>query len=223
MNKHLLGGAAAAAIFAIAPASGQQPAPPVPPAAPRAETIRMERMNMKAQTRDAVVAHVRDTFAKFDTSRDGYVTKEEAEAARRAMGGEMREKFAKRLADRDLPKPDRGAMFDRLDSNRDGTISRQEFMSAQPQINERRVFAMREGADGGPGAPGKMRLRGMGMRGKMFETADANRDGRVSLQEMTDAALQRFDAADANRDGTLTPDERMRMRQQKKARRMQPA
>jgi Ca2+-binding EF-hand superfamily protein len=46
----------------------------------------------------------------------------------------------------------------------------------------------------------------------MFEMADANRDGRVSLQEMTDSALRRFDGADANHDGQITPDERTQIR-----------
>jgi hypothetical protein len=56
----------------------------------------------------------------------------------------------------------------------------------------------------------------------MLEAADVNRDGRLSLQEMTNAALRRFDRADANRDGKLTPDERMQMRQRIKVQR-QPA
>ena len=60
--------------------------------------------------------------------------------------------------------------------------------------------------------PGGQRM-GMGFTGQMFELADANRDGRVSLQEAVNAALQRFDTADLNRDGQITPDERMQMRQ----------
>jgi hypothetical protein len=43
--------------------------------------------------------------------------------------------------------------------------------------------------------------------------ADANRDGRVTLPEATNAALRHFDMADLNRDGQITPDERMQMRQ----------
>ena len=224
MTKLVLSGAAAAAIFAVAPAIAQ-PTPPVPPAAPQVQTMHVERM--RAHSRNDVVTHVRDMFAKLDTNRDGYVTKAEADASRQAMGGGMRERFAKRVAQGGMPKMDRGAMFDRLDTNRDGAISRQEYVSAQPQIREHRVFVMRDGAEGGPGQPGKMRMHrmgmGMGMHGKMFETADANRDGRVSLQEMTNAALQRFDAADVNRDGTLSPEERMQMHQRRKAQRAQPA
>jgi hypothetical protein len=54
---------------------------------------------------------------------------------------------------------------------------------------------------------------GMGLRGHMFDMADANRDGRVTLQEATAAAYRHFDMADVNRDGRITPDERMQMRQ----------
>jgi hypothetical protein len=50
------------------------------------------------------------------------------------------------------------------------------------------------------------------MGGQMFEMADANHDGRVSLQEATDAAVKHFDMADANHDGRITPDERKQMR-----------
>ena len=49
--------------------------------------------------------------------------------------------------------------------------------------------------------------------GHMFEMGDANRDGRVSLQEATGAALRHFDSADANRDGQISPEERQQMRQ----------
>jgi Ca2+-binding EF-hand superfamily protein len=215
MTKLLLGGAAAAAIVAIAPATAQ----PTPPAAPQVHTMHIERD--RAHTRTEVVTHVRDMFARFDTNRDGYLTKPEAQAGHQAMAGDKRAKFARRLAERGAARPDRGAMFDRLDRNRDGAISRQEFMSAQPQIHERRKIVMRHGPDGA-GRPHQMRMHGMKMGGRLFETADANRDGRVTLQEATNAALQRFDTADANRDGTLTREERMQMRQQRKAQR-QPA
>ena len=233
MRKLLLGGASAAAILVIATAIAQ-PAPP-PPAGvaqgtapapiPQIHQFRMERLSKGPETRNDVVSHMRDMFAKLDTNRDGYVTREEADAAHKAMGGDMHERFAKRLADHDMPKFDRGAMFDKLDTNKDGAISRDEYVSAKPQFHERRVIVMREGADGTPDAPGKMRMHGMGMKmhGRMFESADANRDGKVSLQEMTNAALQHFDAADANHDGTLTPEERMQMHQRMKAEHAKPA
>ena len=224
MTKLLLGGAAAAAIVAIAPAVAQPAPPPVPPAAPQVQ-VQTVRMPMRAQTRDEAVRHVRELFARMDANRDGFLTREESDAAKQMMAGDRRTRFAQRLAERG-PR-DRGAAFDRIDANKDGMITRQEFLAARPQIKTR-VFTRRDGE--GPvevgGAPGQphvkiMRMHGMGSR--MFETADANRDGRVSLQEMTNAALQRFDAADVNRDGRITPEERTQHRQRVRVQRVQPS
>lgn len=261
MIKVLLGGTAAATVLAFVPAMAQ-PAPPPPPgvaqgtavapmAAPRIHTEVM-RMPMMPESRDQVVAHVREMFGKLDTNKDGYITREEADAGHKAMAeklhAEFSKKFAdgdfKKFADGDFPRPDRGAMFDKLDANHDGAISRDEFMASKPDIRERHVFVMRDGkgpvevgADDAPGAPGGpphviilrdgaepiemgdhpgakiMRIHspGMGMHGKMFEMADANHDGRVSIDEMTSAALKHFDEADANHDGKITPDERGKM------------
>jgi hypothetical protein len=110
----------------------------------------------------------------------------------------------------------RGAMFDRLDANRDGNISRSEFESAHAQRQERRVVIRekREGA-GASGAMHGMRHGGGmgGLGGHMFDMADANRDGRVTMQEATAAAYRHFDMADVNRDGKITREERMQMHQ----------
>jgi Ca2+-binding EF-hand superfamily protein len=60
---------------------------------------------------------------------------------------------------------------------------------------------------------------GFGMGGRMFEEADANRDGKVSMQEATAAAYRHFDMADVNRDGQITREERMQMHQKMRAER----
>jgi hypothetical protein len=52
-----------------------------------------------------------------------------------------------------------------------------------------------------------------GMHGRMFEMADGNKDGRVSLQEAQDAAVLHFDMADTNHDGWLSRGEVILMRQ----------
>ena len=55
--------------------------------------------------------------------------------------------------------------------------------------------------------------------GKTKTSADFNKDGRVTLAEAQQAALQRFDRIDLNRDGKLTPEERQQARQQLRAQR----
>ena len=206
MTKFLLGAAAAAAAVAMSPAIAQtaQPAP----------NVLIQRAPMKAHTRAEVGTHVRAMFERLDTNRDGYVTKAEAQAARGDRAGRMMNRMRQRGGVQGAGgAPNRSAMFDRLDTNRDGNISRSEFESA-PARQGRRVVN-RDGARV-PGAMHGMRIGGRGMGGlggAMFDMADANRDGRVTLQEATAAAYRHFDMADVNRDGQITPDERMQMRQ----------
>jgi hypothetical protein len=207
MKKFYLGGAAAAAILAGAAIAQPAPAPAPAPGAPQVQVMKMHRMQ-KTMTRDEVVTHIRDMFAKLDTNKDGFVTREEADAAHTRMAGEMREKMAKRMAERSA---NGAAAFDRLDTNKDGSISRQEFDAGRKVREERRIVVMQEG-----GRPGMMRMHriGMGFGRGLFDMADANKDGRVSLQEATAAALQHFDAADLNHDGKLTPEERRQAHEQ---------
>ena len=190
MKKPLIGGAAllvsAAAIAQVAPA---------PVAASQTKAA-------KVHTRVEVQAKVTEHFAKVDTNRDGAVTKAEAEAARTAL----RSQFVERREDR------REQAFERIDGNRDGAISRAEWDAQAAQRQQRVAARDRDGdgrRDGG-------RFHGGGMHnlgGHMFEMADANKDGRVTLQEAQAAALRHFDTADANRDGQITPEERQQLRQ----------
>ena len=210
MKEFLIGAAGivlAGAAIAQAPVAQVAPAPQIAPMPPRAERI---------DTRDEMVAKVREHFAKLDTNRDGFLTKEEAEAGRMAMRDHMRERFADRGGAHRMGDPAKA--FDRLDTNKDGQISRDEFAKAHEERIERRVV-IKDG-QATPGAPGVppagMRMHRMGgmMGGHMFEMADLNKDGRVSLQEATDAAVRHFDMADTNHDGRITPDERKQIRMQ---------
>ena len=213
MSKFLLGGAAAAAMIAIAPAIAQT-APPAPQ-----PMVQRAPLAAKAHTRADVGAHIRSIFERLDANRDGYVTKAEVEARR----GDRRERVARRVERRGGgggQPADRRGMFDRIDTNRDGAISRAEFEAA-PARQERRIMI----ADGTPGGGRMMRgMRGMRMGaghfgGQMFDMADTNRDGRVTLQEATAAAYRHFDMADANRDGQITREERRQMHQRMRAER----
>jgi hypothetical protein len=172
----------------------------------------MKIMSDKVMTRAEVGEHVRRLFARFDSNHDGFITREEIASAGQgmmAMHGDME----KRVPEHAMMMGDRSALFDRLDTNHDGSISRQEFMASRSEVREQRVMIMHpDGAATGhsptPGMEG-MRMHAMGgFGGHLFEMADANHDGRVSLQEAQAAALAHFDRADLNHDGKLTPEER---------------
>lgn len=179
--------------------------------------MHMRAMGDRVITRDEVVQHVRKLFTRLDKNRDGFLSKEEVDAMHQKMRG-MHAGAERRFGEHRMPMLDRAAMFDRLDANHDGSISRQEYMAAQPQLHERRMMVFRNGPDGGSGAPGrhgmKMRMHRMGgFGGHLFEMADANHDGRVSLQEAETAAFAHFDRADLNHDGKITPEERRQAHQ----------
>ena len=177
--------------FILAAAAAVQPAPAIAPA-----------RGSGVQERAAVAARVQALFARIDANRDGFVTREEVQGARAMHKQRLRQgaEGRQRALDPAMQQQRRMAAFDRMDSNRDGAISRAEFAQAQ----ERRM-GRRSGA--GPA--------GFGPR--LFETADANRDGRISLQEATAYAYQRFDMADLDRDGRLTREERMQHRERLRA------
>ena len=192
MTKFLIG---AAALALVAPAVAQ-----VAPAASQ-RPLPAQRVHTRAEVQTTTV----QMFARLDTNRDGFVTKAEADAAR----AQLRSQFAARAGEK------RAAAFDRIDANRDGSVTRQEWDARAAQRQQR---VATKGADAPRG--GKRGARGMhGFGGRMFEMADANRDGRVSLQEAQTAALQHFDMMDANRDGQVTPEERGQIRQQMRSHR----
>ena len=199
MKTLLIGGmfllASAAAIAQVAPAPTPTQAPPAP----------------KTHTRTEVQAKVAEHFAKVDSNRDGVITKAEADAATQASHAKFADRMKERRDDR------RENMFERLDSNRDGAVSRAEWDAGAAQREQRMASRDKDG-NGRRDWHGKGMRGGMGsMGGHMFEMADANKDGRVTLQEAQTAALKHFDMADTNRDGQITPDERKQVHERMRA------
>ena len=227
MRSMLNGGAAAAAIFIGGAALAAQPAP----ATQAARGARHARF-MPASTRVEVQARTAAMFARLDTNHDGFVTKDELNGveARREQKAEAR---AQRF--------DPSKLFDRLDTNHDGKITPDEMTArrarhaqtmtagvshpgtpgfhglfARADTNKDDVLTRPEFDAMGQQLKARMEhasvARG-GMAVRMFDQSDVNKDGRVSLAEMQQAALARFDRMDLNHDGTITPDERQQARQ----------
>ncbi|WP_340646837.1 EF-hand domain-containing protein [Phenylobacterium sp.] len=88
-----------------------------------------------------------------------------------------------------------GAMLDRLDSNKDGRITKAE---SKPMED----MAARFG-----GAKATARIA------EMWSKGDANRDGALSRAELEAMSRRRFDAGDTNHDGWLSKGELATMRQ----------
>lgn len=158
----------------------------------------------------AVETMVKTHFAKVDANGDGFIVKAEAEGAREKMAAEMRDNH-----------------FKKLDANSDGSISRAEFDAQHGARTGGRDHGGEEHAAGKPDGHkgghmrhggGKGGGMGMGMMGeRMFERADADKDGRVSLAEAMSKPMAHFDMMDANKDGTLTPEERKAGREKMRA------
>ena len=99
-------------------------------------------------------------------------------------------------------------MFDQMDTNHDGSVSRAEFTEHHKAMMEGK---RRDGAGPGMDGPPPMDMM-MGHGGRMLhemaEKADSNHDQSISRAEFDAAAKARFDNADTNHDGRLTAAER---------------
>lgn len=157
--------------------------------------------------REDVIARTKAMFAKLDPQNTGSITPESVRAL-----------VEKKMAEH------RAKSFDRLDTNHDGMISKDEFMAARmPQQKMGDMPPPPEGAAPPPGEGKRMvhgmrfRDRGHRMMGMMaghmmlhrlFTEADTNHDGKLTLDEVLAYRLAKFDAADTNHDGVISPEER---------------
>ena len=211
MKKFLMVATALLAGTAVAQtAPVAQPAPAVPTAAPAAT---VQPMRDKVTTRDEAVQMVRRHFGEMDANKDGTVTTAEIDAAR----GKRFEDFKAFDGGHAMAMGDPNAAFDRLDTNKDSYISREEFAKAREQRVERRIEKRAERKSSpkdGKEVRRHMRMHGSGgFGGGMLAMADANKDGQITQAEAEALSLQHFDKMDTNRDGQVTPEERRAGRQ----------
>ncbi|HKT86582.1 MAG TPA: EF-hand domain-containing protein [Novosphingobium sp.] len=180
-------------------------------------------------------AQMREGHPQIDTNGDGVITRAEEQAAASAMFARLDVNKDGKLdqTDRDAHRQQmRSEMFARLDADNNGSISKDEFMNAQPSREGGPRGKHMSGPGGmGMGGTGDHRMHGrhgMGSGhggGMMMKMADTNGDGSVSQTEFMAAADKHFAMADANRDGKVTKEEgdaaRQKMKDAWKARKSQ--
>ena len=106
----------------------------------------------------------------------------------------------------------KAGLFDRADSNKDGRLTFDEVSAVAPKFTKDRFDKLDQNADGSVTKEefAAMRQKSQGA-GSRLMAADANNDGKLTLEEITTKApkypAQRFTQLDANKDGFLTSDE----------------
>ncbi len=173
-------------------------------AAPGSAPTKAPRADM---TRAQVEASAAKRFAKMDANSDGKLDAADR-AARQAKA------------------------FDRIDADRNGAISRDEFTAKRAGRGgggHAGMAGMEHGQASAEHRTGGQRMGGHGKRGRggpggfgggrmmMAKMADANGDGAITQAEFSAAALKRFDTVDTDRNGTLTAAERQAARAAMKA------
>jgi Ca2+-binding EF-hand superfamily protein len=108
-----------------------------------------------------------------------------------------------------------GFDFSRADTNNDAALTRQEFMAAMatstPRDGDAASARAGASAQSNPGAASsRSGEQGAGARATAqvtFDTADKNKDGKVSREEATEIRGLNFSTADANEDASLNRQE----------------
>ena len=129
--------------------------------------------------------------------------------------------------------PAGGGMFDEMDANKDGRVAWDEawglvqrrFASADADrdggLTRQEAEALRPGRAGGRRQDGgatqaptpEQQARRVRFGDMMFRSVDANRDGRVTLEEVRPVIEARFRGLDANADNAVSRDELPQRRQ----------
>ncbi len=125
-------------------------------------------------TRATYMQKVDNAFVNVDANKDGFMDRAEIESAE-----------TKALVTRKaVMLRDREAAFRKMDADKNGSLSLQEYNAALVALQPRK-------ADATP----------------VLNRLDTNTDGKISLAENRTPSMAQFDRADANKDGALTPAE----------------
>jgi Ca2+-binding EF-hand superfamily protein len=172
---------------------------------------------------DEFKANISAAFKTFDADGNGEVTKDEIKARHEAFRDAR--KAVRDAADADKGKarealqaagpfmlPGAGRMFDRADTDKNGTLSEAEVLASAATIFERRDSNKDGAIDTADARPHKGKNWGKGHKGKggeeraerMLKRLDANNDGKVSQDEMLQRASETFQRFDTDKNGEVT-------------------
>lgn len=169
---------------------------------PRGHMAKIDANNDGQITRAEMMASVEARFAKGDANGDGRLDKTD-----RAAMGEQR----------------RAAMWQKLDSDSNGSVSKAEWDAAHTlRMADREERKDKRQAMRAQGKGGEMAMRGRMMRHGMkakrahgmmrLSQADTNNDQVVTLAEARTLATKHFDMLDADKNGVATKAEMEAMR-----------
>ena len=154
-----------------------------PPARPTAQAPRPAAPGANAQavqTRAAMLRNLDTAFKTIDKNGNGTLDAAELSAAEAQVQQRQIAVIRGRFE----------AQFTKADTNKDGSLSKAEFMAVAPT---------------GP--------RTTNNGATMVAQLDKNKDGRISADEYRAVPLASFDRMDSNKDGTVTAAERQAARQ----------
>ena len=170
-------------------------------------------------------------FQRADKNNDGKVTFEEASAAVPSMTREKFEKLDKNkdgaVAADEVPKPgdvsgkkpDIAQLARRADTDNNGKVTFDEMRAVMPKLDRARFDEMDRNKDGVLSPEDRAQAeregkQGAGEAGAKLMESDANKDGKLTYEELTAAKpgfpREAFDKADRNKDGVLSAEDQAR-------------
>jgi Ca2+-binding EF-hand superfamily protein len=185
-------------------------------------TAMIERLDTDKDGKVTLVefkANAANAFKAFDANGDGQVTKDEIKARHAAFKDARKAIRAAADTDKDKARetlraggaymlPGAGKMFDRADTDKNGTLSEAEVLAAAETIFQRRD-TNKDGAidvaDIRSGGKGKWHGKKSEERAqRMLERVDTDKDGKISQAEMLAYATASFERFDADKNGEVS-------------------
>lgn len=108
--------------------------------------------------------------------------------------------------DRQEARAAREAMFDRLDANKDGRVTREEIAAGRRQGPKGQSGGVNAQQTDSQRPAGTAQARAARLD-RMFQKLDTDKDGAISRAEWNVTAEARFDRCDVNKDDKLAPGE----------------